>query len=472
MPKTHRCLASWHNYRSGSIVVPILGFYMKYFLSLATALVGSLLLLNSPSKAIELVGRAVLPADTFASGPTSGQFITDDTNGRTVPFLSQDAVQGFSSILTGPKAGTFLMMKDNGFGNKANSPDALLRVYGVRPDFKTRSGGSGQVFSINIGSGKTLSSFSGKSILELSDPNRQSGFNTISSQTVYPGSAIAVASQITNQRLLTGGDYDLESFRRVPDGTYWFGEEFGPFLLHTSASGVLLEPPIPVPNFLGFGGAALIQSLDNPFLGTNTPNLARSRGLEGLALNASGTKLYAMLEGPNLFDLENPSRLLIHEFDIATKKFTGQVFSYRMENTTGSGQSIGDLTAINDSEFLVLERDSLQGDPNNPLFTNPARFKRLYRININRLDSQGFVQKELLADLLNIPDPNNLGGNGTTNGVFTFPFFTIESVLLVNPTTVLIVNDNNYPFRLYSEGRTPGQLDNNEFIQIRLDISL
>jgi hypothetical protein len=452
--------------------VPILSFYMKYFLSLATALAGSLLLLNSPSKAIELVGRAVLPADTFASGPTSGQFITDDTNGRTVPFLSQDAVQGFSSILTGPKAGTFLMMKDNGFGNKANSPDALLRVYGVRPDFKTRSGGSGQVFPINIGSGKTLSSFSGKSILELSDPNRQSGFNTISSQTVYPGSAIAVASQITSQRLLTGGDYDLESFRRVPDGTYWFGEEFGPFLLHTSANGVLLEPPIPVPNFLGFGGAALIQSLDNPFLGTNTPNLARSRGLEGLALNASGTKLYAMLEGPNLFDLENPSRLLIHEFDIATKKFTGQVFSYRMENTTGSGQSIGDLTAINDSEFLVLERDSLQGDPNNPLFTNPARFKRLYRININRLDSQGFVQKELLADLLNIPDPNNLGGNGTTNGVFTFPFFTIESVLLVNPTTVLIVNDNNYPFRLYSEGRTPGQLDNNEFIQIRLDISL
>ena len=77
-----------------------------------------------------------------------------------------------------------------------------------------------------------------------------------------------------------------------------------------------------------------------------------------------------------------------------------------------------------------------------------------------------------MADLLNIPDPNNLGGNGTTNGVFTFPFFTIESVLLVNPTTVLIVNDNNYPFRLYSEGRTPGQLDNNEFIQVRLDISL
>jgi hypothetical protein len=341
----------------------------------------------------------------------------------------------------------------------------------VRPDFKTTAGGSGQVFPINIGSGKTLGSFSGRSILGLSDPNRRSGFTTIEQQAVYPGSTTAVASPIKNQRLLTGADYDIESFRRVPDGTYWFGEEFGPFLLHTSASGALLDPPIPVPNFLGFGGAALIQSPNNPFLGANTPNLASSHGFEGLALNPGGTKLYAMLEGPNLLDVDR-NRLLIHEFDIATKKFTGQVFSYRMENTTDSGQSIGDLTAINDSEFLVLERDSLQGDPKNPAFTNPARFKRLYRININRLDSQGFVQKELLADLLNIPDPNNLGGNGTTNGVFTFPFFTIESVLPVNPTTVLMVNDNNYPFRIYSEGRTPGQLDNSEFIQVRLDVSL
>jgi hypothetical protein len=99
---------------------------VKYSLHLSTALAGSLLLLSSPSKAVELVGRAVLPADTFASGPTSGQFITGDTNGRTVPFLSQDAVQGFSAILAGPQAGTFLVMKDNGFGNKTNSPDALL----------------------------------------------------------------------------------------------------------------------------------------------------------------------------------------------------------------------------------------------------------------------------------------------------------------------------------------------------------
>ena len=36
-------------------------------------------------------------------------------------------------------------MADNGFGNKANSFDFLLRAYFVRPDFKTAKGGTGTV---------------------------------------------------------------------------------------------------------------------------------------------------------------------------------------------------------------------------------------------------------------------------------------------------------------------------------------
>lgn len=72
-------------------------------------------------------------------------------------------------------------------------------------------------------------------------------------------------------------------------------------------------------------------------------------------------------------------------------------------------------------------------------------------------------------DLLNIPDPNNLGGNGTTNGVFTFPFSTIEAVLPVDEKTLLVINDNNYPF---SKGRIPDKPDNNEFILVQLDQSL
>jgi hypothetical protein len=130
---------------------------------------------------------------------------------------------------------------------------------------------------------------------------------------------------------------------------------------------------------------------------------------------------------------------------------------------------VGDLTAINDHEFLIIERDGLQGDPQNPAFTNPAKFKKLYKIDLRQKDSQGGVKKELLVDLLNIPDPRNIGGNGTKNGIFTFPFVTIESVLPLDESRVLIVNDNNFPS---SVGRTPGQPDNTEFIVVKLDQTL
>ena len=39
----------------------------------------------------------------------------------------------------------YLAMADNGFGNKANSPDFHIRAYYLQPAFKTADGGSGAV---------------------------------------------------------------------------------------------------------------------------------------------------------------------------------------------------------------------------------------------------------------------------------------------------------------------------------------
>ncbi len=430
------------------------------------------------ANAVELVGRAVLPAKTFASGPTSGQFITGNTNGVTVPFVNAQPVQGISAVLPGPTCGTYRVMIDNGFGAKGNSADSLLRTYAVRPDFKQSSGirgqtsGSGQVLPINYKTGATLSSFTNESYLQLNDAASRAGFSVVGSQTTYPSSTIPVDTQIRQGRQLTGADFDTESIRLAPDGTYWFGEEFGPYLFNVDQNGQLLSAPISLPNFLNLATSPnpanpLVQSPQNPnpnlIPGTTTPNtnLAASRGFEGMAINPSGTRLYALLEGPLTGD-PNRNRLLINEFNLSTKQFTGRVFYYRMENTTESGQSIGDMTAINDQEYLVIERDSNQG--------TASRFKKIFKINLSKLDSQGFVEKILVADLLNISDPNQIGGNGTTvvNGqpIFTFPFVTIESVLPLDRQTLLVINDNNYPF---STGRNPAAPDDNEFILIKLD---
>ncbi|WP_455288594.1 esterase-like activity of phytase family protein [Cupriavidus necator] len=186
-----------------------------------------------------LVGRAVLPAATFASGPQSGRYVTGDLNGQTAPFASQP-VQGFSAVLRNPD-GSFMVMADNGYGSLENSADFNLRVYTVAPTFKTAAGGAGSVAV--------------RSFIELKDPNKHVKF--------------AIANQFTTERVLTGADFDIESMQRGSDGTLWFGDEFGPFLLHTDANGVLLEAPIPLPDFENAGKE--IRSPQNPFNEEATP---------------------------------------------------------------------------------------------------------------------------------------------------------------------------------------------------------
>lgn len=428
------------------------------------------LLLNFPALAAELVGRAVLPADTFAPGSTTGQF--KKTN-RTTPFINAQPVQGFSAVIPGSFIGTYLVISDNGFGSKANSPDNVLRIYALEPDFTT-----GQVFPVNFQTGERLKSFNRESFLQLNDKRQKANFPIIASQKVYPGSNIPVSREIAKNRLLTGADFDTESFRQVSDGSFWVGDEFGPFLLHLGQNGELLDSPIALPNLRAIGKLNFVKSPDNPEF-ANLPddtariaaaNLGGSKGFEGLALNSSGTKLYAMLEGALKDDIvrrsstsPERSRLLINEFDLATKQYTGKVFSYKLENPS---YAIGDLTAINDNEFIVIERDNNQGDPNNPAFKTPAQFKRLYKINITNLDKQGFVKKELLVDLLKISDPKGIVRNLSKTSIFTFPFVTIENVLPIDARTLLVINDNNYADTI---GRYPGQADNTEFIKIRLD---
>ena len=77
------------------------------------------IILAMPATAADskLVGWAMLPAATFADGPTSGQFASANPYGTNLPpYADRQPVQGFSAVLEGPGKDTFLVMTDNGFG--------------------------------------------------------------------------------------------------------------------------------------------------------------------------------------------------------------------------------------------------------------------------------------------------------------------------------------------------------------------
>ena len=404
--------------------------------------------LAGPAAANTLTGWAQLPASTFSDGPTSGQFAFTNaaSPANNPPYLNKQPVQGFSGVLQGAN-GSFQMLVDNGFGSKASSPDALLRMYAVQVDWAGKS-----VSAASFQTGAVLPGYTAASRITLNDANRKMPFSIVADGASYPGSAIAVDAAITSGRLLTGGDLDIESVRRDRNGNLWFGEEFGPFLVKTDASGTV-QNVFRTPNVLGLGANAFVQSPSNP-IPTGANNLQNSGGFEGMALNASGTKLHTLLERPLGTDTDQ-RRLLVQEFDLATEAFNGNWFGYKLDPL---GTNIGDMTAIDDSRFLVIERNGSTATSTNGI----APFKKIYLIDSSQKDAEGFAKKTELVDLMNIADPNDLNGDGSTT--FTFPYVTIESVLILDSQTLLVVNDNNFP----GGGGRNALSDNTEFLKISL----
>jgi uncharacterized repeat protein (TIGR01451 family) len=188
-----------------------------------------------------------------------------------------------------------------------------------------------------------------------------------------------------------------------------------------------------------------------PYYGNEiVSNLGRSNGFEGMAISLDKKTLYPLLEGTVFGDPVNSLR--VYKFDVASSQFQGLLGYYRKEDPANS---IGDFTVINQNEYLVIERDNGQGPT--------AKFKKIFKVDLSQKDKDGYFAKEEVVDLLNVKDPNDLNKDGSTQ--FVFPFQTIESVVVLDANTILVANDNNYPFSI---GRPPA-IDNNEIIQLTLD---
>ena len=366
----------------------------------------------------ELLARATLSATAYQPGPQSGAAVTP-ANGIVPPFPGQP-IPGFSAVLDGPH-GTYYAMPDNGFGAKNNSADFLLRLYVIEPRWKTsrRSGGG----ELKV-----------RSFISLRDPNREVPF--------------PIENEDTSDRLLTGADFDLESVRRSRNGDLWFGEEFGPYVLHTDASGRVLEAPFPLPG---------VKSPFSPDLAPDEqPTLPGSRGFEGMALSADGRTLYPALEGALIADPDQRRRV-INEFDLRTKRYTGRTWQYRTDDPRWV---IGDFTALDEHRFVLIERDDFQG-------AQPDLFKRIYVIDLREVGPDGFLVKHQVLDLMRIRDPRGITAAAPgwigLGDPFSFPLQSVESVLPLGGDRLLVLNDNNFPG---SNGRFPGRPDDTEGIVV------
>ncbi|WP_457093470.1 esterase-like activity of phytase family protein [Microvirga sp. P5_D2] len=413
-----------------------------------------------------LAGHAVLPAQSLVEAPAdapadlkvSGKFTTgkrvealgtvegtsgDRPTGVKLPFKGQP-LQGHSGIKS-MGDGTFWVLTDNGFGSRATSPDSMLYLNRYRMDW---ANGSVERLETTF----------------LHDPDKKIPFR--------------IANEATEERYLTGSDFDLESFQLIGD-KIWIAEEFGPFLIKADRSGkveavfetMIDGKPARSPDHYAVTTPAVPT-------GPVNFNVRRSKGYEGMAASKDGKFLYALLEGP-VWDAEKKQwesvdgreYLRILEFDVANEKWTGRHWKYVLEQ---NGLAIGDFNMIDGTTGLIIERDNGEGTADKACpqgvkrpdcFQDVAKFKRIVKIELSDANVNGPVRKIGYIDLMQIADPNKKARKPLNDTVLTFPFFTIENVDLVDDRHIIVGNDNNLPF---SSSREPNKQDDNEFVLLEV----
>ncbi len=433
--------------------------------SVLSMLISALPMTVSAQQAVpaSLAGHAVLPATSAINAPANapadlknaGKYTTkkrveklgsvmgksaDRDTGIALPIKGQP-LQGHSGIQVMEDKSVWIIT-DNGFGSKANSMDAMLYLNHYTIDWK-----SGKL---------TL-----KETVFLSDPNKKVPFR--------------ITHEGTTERYLTGSDFDLESFQIIGNHI-WMGEEFGPYLIKADKQGkiqAVFDTEI---------NGKKIKSPDNNDVATpGSPtetykdvNSKRSKGFEGMAASPDGKFLYPLLEGP-VWDtasndwekVDGKTVLRVLEFDVTAEKWTGRSWLYPLE---AAHHAIGDFNMIDATTGLIIERDNGEGTPDKACqpgqpttqcFSDLPVFKRVYKVEFTPEMNQKPMRKVAYIDLLNISDPDKKSRKPLTNGVFQFPFFTIENVDVVDSEHIIVGNDNNFPF---SSSREPNRADDNELI--------
>lgn len=231
------------------------------------------------------------------------------------------------------------------------------------------------------------------------------------------------------------------------NGNFWLCEEGGATIWKLNPNGVLIQRYTPYANLAG--AQAVDTQIDSVF-----KYRKNNRGFEGIALAPNG-KIYAIIQSPILYpntSVGEASRVhRILEIDPTTN--TQRMIVYLNDGIIGASGAnqirlrdwkIGDMAAINDSTFLVLEAAA----------RGTSDIKRLYMININQatavhsglygtntleglVDSTGLagygikaVKKTLVMDLLANSWPASLD--------------KAEGLAIINDSTIAIANDNDF----------------------------
>ncbi|MGX7873503.1 esterase-like activity of phytase family protein [Mesorhizobium sp. ORM6] len=340
-----------HLHRTASLGVALALFTtLTPALADSTAAIGGLV-----NKGLVGVGR--IPAaqrDKFGETFGSGSGMAIDTAGWT-----HDA---------GTYKGSLWLLPDRGY-NVAGTTDYRPRLNTIGIEFNPAAPGAS-------GQGQTGVKATLADTMLLTDDKGAdtTGLDPLSDVRAAAGD-MPMLPAATNGKLAL----DNEAIVRLPDGSMFISDEYGPNIYRFSAQGRLMSATQPPAALVPMRKGTPNFSSDNPGPGAAEPDpkdpdtgRQNNQGLEGMAMTPDGKFLIAVLQSATRQDggdspatRQNTRALVYDASDLAHLKLAHEyvvplpVFKDAKGKTKVAAQS--EIVALSDTAFLMLARDSGNG---------------------------------------------------------------------------------------------------------------
>ncbi|MEO6453135.1 MAG: esterase-like activity of phytase family protein, partial [Ginsengibacter sp.] len=403
-------------------------------------------------------GAAVLLLILLMSNPAKAQItlLQDYQNNYSAPIGTFQEINfreaGFSGLC--PVAGTngkeFWTVSDRG----ANVDAANANPSGCRPTYdkiygfpsyapkihRIRLNGD----SIQILQTITLKRPNGTTVSGLLNPT---GFGSTAAEIISTDTVQDCANFNAKTFAKDIWGIDSEGILVDKDGNFWICEEGGPTIWKVAPNGIVLK------RYTSYAGLPGAQPQDIA-IDTVFSYRKNNRGFEGIAITPNG-KIYAIIQSPILYPNKSTGEgTRIHRIlEINPADNSTRMFAYLNDGIIGASGAnqirlrdwkIGDMAAINDSTFLVLEAAA----------RGTSDIKSIYLININSATpvTSGLYNGATLEALV---DSAGLASNGIAPVTKTLFMDLLangwpealdkaEGLSIINDSTIAVGNDNDY----------------------------
>lgn len=240
---------------------------------------------------------------------------------------------------------------------------------------------------------------------------------------------------------------DSEGIVVDKDGNFWICEEGGPTIWKLNKSGVVIKRFTPYANQIGAQPEDI--AIDTVF-----KYRKNNRGFEGISITPNG-KIYVIIQSPILYPNKTVGEgTQIHRIlEIDPSDNSMRMFAYLNDGIIGASGSnqirlrdwkIGDMVAINNNEFLVLQT-AIRGT---------SDIRSIYKINISGASPvhSGLYSGSTLEALVNatglaangiIPVTKTLFIDLLANG-WPVSVDKTEGLAIINDSSIAVGNDNDY----------------------------